>query len=96
MPAWIFGDCREGQIPPLLAAGSLISQEIVSCERKSLRQNAQLAEKKPARARNKSCAIEEIGARKCAKHTFVEYRYRSMYEKRTGFRRNCRKSGVSE
>ena len=39
MLAWIFGDCREGQIPPLLAAGSLISQEIVSCEIKTLRRN---------------------------------------------------------
>ena len=40
MLAWIFGDCREGQIPrclqrckfdtPLLAAGSLIEKDIVT------------------------------------------------------------------
>ena len=41
----------------------LISQESASCEIKSLRLDAQLAEKKmlhtqPARARNKSCAVE--------------------------------------
>ena len=38
----------------------VLSQEIASCEIKSLRQDAQLAEKKPARARNKSCAAEAV------------------------------------
>ena len=40
--------------------GYVISQEIASCERKSLRRDAQLAEKKSARARNKSCAAKAV------------------------------------
>ena len=38
----------------------VLSQEIASCEIKSLRPDVQLAEKKPARARNKSCAAKAV------------------------------------
>ena len=46
----------------------VISQEIASCEIKSLRQDAQLAEKKPARARNKSCAAKAVAREVCEAH----------------------------
>ena len=52
-------------LPKLWLAGCakhtfVLSQEIASCEIKSLRPDAQLAEKKPARARNKSCAAKAV------------------------------------
>ena len=50
----------------------VISQEIASCEIKSLRRDAQLAERKlltqPARARNKSCAAKVVARRVCEAH----------------------------
>ena len=46
----------------------VISQEIASCEIKSLRHDAQLAEKKPARARNKSCAAKAVARGVCKAH----------------------------
>ena len=46
----------------------VLSQEIASCEIKSLRRDAQLAEKKPARARNKSCAAKAVICRVCEAH----------------------------
>ena len=47
----------------VIAGIFFFSQEIASCERKSLRPDAQLAEKKPARARNKSCAAKAVDPR---------------------------------
>ena len=51
-----------------MRAAFFISQEIASCEIKSLRQDAQLAEKKPARARNKSCAAKAVARGVCEAH----------------------------
>ena len=65
----------------------LISQESASCEIKSLRLDAQLAEKKmlhtqPARARNKSCAVEVVACGVCEAHFWSvvknEYRRNKM------------------
>ena len=46
----------------------VLSQEIASCEIKSLRPDVQLAEKKPARARNKSCAAKAVARGVCEAH----------------------------
>ena len=46
----------------------VLSQEIASCERKSLRPDAQLAEKQPARAQNKSCAAKVVAREVCEAH----------------------------
>ena len=51
-----------------------ISQEIASCEIKSLRRDAQLAEKKPARARNKSCAAKVVARGVCEAHFLFFHR----------------------
>ena len=63
---------NEKSFPKQECGGELffLSQEIASCERKSLRPDAQLAEKNPARARNKSCAAKAV-VRGGTKHTFV-------------------------
>ena len=60
-------------LPKLQPAGGVrhtfvFSQEIASCEIKSLRRDAQIAEKKPARARNKSCAAKVVARGGCEAH----------------------------
>ena len=45
-----------------------ISQKIAFCEIKSLRRDAQLEEKKLARARNKSCAAKAVVRGVCKAH----------------------------
>ena len=61
---------NEKSFPKQECGGELffLSQEIASCERKSLRPDAQLAEKKPARARNKSCAAKAVAREVCEAH----------------------------
>ena len=71
-----------------------ISQEIVSCETKSLRQDAQLAERKlpvqPARARNKSCAVKVVARGVCEAHFCFHRKLRPVKQKASGSMESAR------